>query len=235
MPVGGIYRAGRWGDAELYPAPSSTTDMRVPLLDGARWEDAAGGFSTIKCSGSAEAAIGRTIARYRRRVIDDRGRGILDAIKTYLEGPPDPGEPELFEGRIPPDIFDDLYLLSVPKREDLLFIDLMAPETLEELDKEVGASIRAATGADFPGTDLARHPDRRVTRLLLTILHRQFASGHICGIRYPGNPDPNWEAFVVWAPPVSISLTEQDVGFRWVARWDADLVEAANSLQLRIP
>lgn len=235
MPEDGIHRSGRWRDAELYPRPGPPADMSQPLLDGERWEAAQGQFSTIKFSASAEGAIGRNIARYRRRVIDDRGNGILDAIRNFLSGPPDPGEPQLHEGRIPPDVFEDMYALRVPKRADLRFIDLMSPDTLDGLDKGFGPLLRTMTGLEFPGGNLAQYPDRRVTRLLMTLLHQVYSGTQVVGIRYPGRHDPKWDAFVVWAPPLRVSLTDEDVEFRWVARWDADLVAAAKSLDLRIP
>lgn len=234
MPDDGLYRAGRWSDVELYPPPSRALDLRHPQLDGERWEDAFGQFSTVKCSVSAEAAIGRVIARFRPAV-DDRGQGILDAIKAFLSGPPDPGEPSLVEGIVPPSVHDDLYEIRVPKREGLVFIDLMSPETLEEIEKGPGRLVRAATNAEFPGENLAQHPDRRVTRLLTTLLYQSLAPNGVAGIRYPGNPDSHWEAFVVWAPPIVLPLSGEDVNLRWVAPWDEAFLAAVHTLGLRVP
>jgi hypothetical protein len=242
MPDEGIYRAGRWDDIEKFPPPGRQIDMRQPLVDGYRWDDATGRISTVTCSGSAEAAIGRSIARYRPRVVGgggskNGGTGIISVLHSWLEGPPDQGDPDLIDGRVPPDVLDDLYLLSIPSEADVVFVDLMAEETLDDLSGALGP-VLTALGLDFPGADFSRSLDRRGTRLAVSYLQNmcsQPGDQKVAGLRYPGHPDQDWQAYVVWSEPNHISLTGDDVLFRWIAKWDDDLESAAAKLGITIP
>jgi len=236
IPEGGIYRAGRWEDVERFPEPAQRISLATQLRDGYRWEDPLGNFSTAKFSASAEAAIGRSIARYRQRQIVP-GKGIISAILEFLESEPDPGDPDLVEGRVPEDVIDDLYLLHVPASDDVLFVDLEAEATRSELQRELGPALSALGLGPLPA-NFAREADRRLTRLVLFFLHSRLsggAEGRVAGIRLPGQPHPSWESFVLWRPPQLVDLTADDVGFRWVARWDEHLLAAARRLEVEIP
>jgi hypothetical protein len=236
MPESGIYRAGRWVDVEQFPPPAPPTATNRPLLDGYRWEDSAGEFSTVKCSGSAEAAIGRVFARYRARVFVD-GSGIIDRMKRFFTAEPDPGDPELVAGEVPPDVFEDLYLVHIPGSAPVVFVDIHAPETQEALEAELGPALRAL-GAGTLSANLAREKDRRITRLVMRTLHTLCSTGRVgpvAGVRCAGQPDANWEAFILWAPPRLVALSGDTVGFRWVARWDDDAVAAATALDIKLP
>jgi hypothetical protein len=237
MPKGGFYRAGRWADVETYPPPSPPVGLAAPRYDGFRWEDPLGEFATVRCSLTAEAAIGRIIARYRRRVVDDEGTGIIDAIKRFMSGPPDRGEPEIVDGQVPADVFDDLYLIHVPEDRAVVFIDLEHPDTYESLKDMLEPVLDALNVPRLP-RDLARERDRRITRQAIRALHSQYADGRVgpvAGIRIPGQPDPEWESYVLWSPPQLVPLVGEDIGFRWVARWDADLAAALARLDISLP
>jgi hypothetical protein len=238
MPEAGLYRAGRWSDVGTFPPPAPRINLAVRQVDGYRWDDALGGFATAKCSASAEAAIGRTIARYRRRTIEP-GVGLIDAIKGFLMQEPDPGEPELLDNRVPEDIFDDLYLIHLPGDRRVVFVDLEHEHTLETLSEQLGPTVNAlGLGVAPLAGNLAREEDRRVTRLVTRALHSLCSDGRygpVAGIRYPGQPDPEWEAFVLWRPPDLVDLDSDDVELRWVAHWDADTLAAAKRLGLDWP
>ncbi len=249
MPERGLWRAGRWADVDRYPAPAGRLRLSSPVLDGPRWEDAFGRFATAKCSATPEAAIGRTIARYRPRDVpngpeqdvasthDNRPRGIINVILAYLEGPADDGEPELVDGEVPADVNDDLYLIEVPASRGAVFVDLGDPNTLRALDEMLREALDAL-GVTANLENICRETDRRVTRLAMRALHSQFSDGSlgpVAGVRYPGQPDPEWEAFVLWSPPTLVELTGDDVAFRWVSAWDADFVAACHRLGIRPP
>lgn len=242
MPEGGLYRAGRWADVDHFPQPSHPLPRQnEPLLDGYRWEDSQGEFATAKASASAEGAIGRVIARYRRRVLppdegEEEGEGLLDALLGFMDEEPDEPEPELVDGRVPEDIFDDLYVIHLPHDPRLLFVDIGHEDTQAEVDAVLREPLRALGVTANP--DLVEERDRRVTRLAMRMLHGRCADGRygsVAGIRYPGQPDPEWEAYVIWSPPDLVELGAQDVVLRWVAPWDDDARAAANTLEVELP
>jgi hypothetical protein len=238
MPEAGLYRTGRWSDVDKYPPAAARISRASEMLDGYRWEDALGEFATVKCSATAEAAIGRTLARYRRRVIGPEGHGIIDAILTFLShAPDDENEPELVDGRVPDDVFDDLHLIHIPGDLGVVFVDLEHPSTYETLQTELGNTLEAL-GVGPLGDNLAREGDRRITRLAMRSLYSLCSDGRrgpVAGLRLPGQPDPEWEAFVIWCPPDLVSLTSEDVEFRWIAQWDQDTIAAAKRLGLDLP
>jgi hypothetical protein len=53
-------------------------------------------------------------------------------------------------------------------------------------------------------------------------------------LRLPGQPDEEWEAYVLWNHPEVVALEADDVEFRWVAPWDDDTERAARTLGLRL-
>lgn len=242
MPAGGLYRAGRWEDVEQYPRPAQRIDPAHSLFDGPRWEDAGGAFRTAKCSASAEAAIGRAIARYRPRLVDrsppEPPRGIIAFLLSQLDHEPDfADEPDLVDGKIPPDVQDDLYELHIPATPEVVFIDVDAHETIETLEEYL-RSLPTQNGLDECLTDLAGARDRRWTRVSMTLLHALCSGGlygQVAGIRYGGRPDSDWEAYVLWSPPDHVPLVGDDRVLRWVAPWDDDLRSAAKRLGIEPP
>jgi hypothetical protein len=207
------------------------------MTDGYRWEDAKGEFATVKCSATPEAAIGRIFARYRRKVDPKTGQGPLNRIYSFLSGPPDPGDPELYEGRVPRDIFDDLHLIHLPADSGVVFVDIDHQTTRRTLDGQLGTAL-TALGVGPLSANLAREEDRRITRLAMRALYSLCADGRfgpVAGIRHAGQPDPEWEAFVLWCPPELVSLEGDEVGFRWIAPWDAASQAAAKTLGLELP
>jgi len=235
MPQGGLYRAGRWEDVQVYPPASRPIGLNRPLYDGFRWEDALGHFKTVKCSASDEAAIGRTIARYRPAKIE--GHGVVATIKRFMSGPPDEGQPELVEGVVPEDVFDDLYSIHIRGDKPVVFVDISHQDTLSSLENQLSGTL-SALGVGPLSANLAREPDRRVTRLVARAVYSICADGRygpVAGIRCPGQPDASWESFVVWSPPELVDLASEDLVPRWVARWDPDLIAAARTLGLRLP
>jgi hypothetical protein len=236
MPEDGLYRAGRWSDVEAYPGPAAPISLAQPLEDGFRWEDPTGSFATVKCSPSQESAIGRAIARYRPRTVGDNGSGIIQAIKDFMSGPPDDGEPELVDGTVPADLFDDLYSIHVPDRP-VVFVDLEHEDTQRTLETQLAGTL-AALGVRPRWENVAHEKDRRVTRLAIRALYSLCADGRfgpVAGIRCPDQPNSAWDAFVVWSPPRLLELSGDDVEFRWVARWDDDVIAAARTLGLELP
>jgi hypothetical protein len=158
-------------------------------------------------------------------------------ILSYLSGVPDDGDPVLIDGEVPPDINDDLYVLHVPASRGAAFVDLGHRETLEALDEMLSDAF-AALGVQANLAEICRERDRRVTRLAMRALYSQYSDGKlgpVAGVRYPGQPDPEWEAFVLWSPPALVALTGDDVGFRWVSTWDADFLAACKHLGIRPP
>jgi hypothetical protein len=259
MPPEGIHRAGRWDDVDQFPQPEPPIGLAVasPLLDGPRWEDLASRFATVKCSRSAEAAIGRIIARYRPRVVPpgpsivqevegeqvvsarEEYCGIVDVLKRFLTHPPDhEGEPALVVGEVPPDVLDDLYVLHIPFDRAVSFVDIDHHSTREALNSVFGGTLELLGMRSLDGNNLAREPDRRLTRLVLGTLYDLCARGNygnVAGIRIGGQPDEPWESFVYWSNPAHVDLTADDIALRWVAPWDDDLIAAATRLNLRLP
>lgn len=260
MPAEGVYRAGRWEDIDAFPQPVPAIALAVaaPLHDGPRWEDLTARFATAKCSRSAEAAIGRIIARYRPRVVPpspttirevngerivtqarDDFCGIIEVIKRFLSEAPDHnGEPELVDGEVPAAVLDDLYLIHIPHNPAVSFVDLDHRSTRETLKTIFGDRLQRLGMRKIDENNLAREPDRRLTRLILGTIYDLCADGRFgpaAGIRIGGQPDEPWESFIYWSHPSLVDLAADDVRRRWVTPWDEDLITAAKRLKLRLP
>lgn len=236
MPKAGLYRAGRWGDVDTYPAPAPMIWLGQPQEDGFRWEDAFGVFATANCSASEHAAIGRTIARYRRAV-DSEGRSVAEAIKDFMSGPPDDGEPDLVDGVVPTGVFDDLYSIHIPADESIDFVDLEHDDTRKILVEQLDGVLHSL-GLGPLCESLTREKDRRVTRLAMSAIYNLSMDGRygaVAGIRCAGEPDRSWDTFVLWSPPERVTLAADDVKLRWIARWDEDLETAAEILDVHLP
>jgi len=236
MPDEGLWRAGRWADVVRFPPPPRPIPVAphgIPLLEGFRWEDAFGHFATAKLSISAEAAIGRTLARYRGREIG--GLSILDTIKAFLtHGPDNPGEPELVENTIPASYFEDAHRLYMAHDDSVQFIDIEHPQTQETL-KGLIPDAMGNLGEDFNG-NLGQQRDRRLTRLITTTLFQlcnEWSLDHIAGLRYKA-PDSHWDAYVLWESPTGIDLSEAE-SVTPIFPDDTDLQAAAKTLGLTVP
>jgi len=228
-PEGTLYRAGRWADLYVFPPPAlPLTFSPAPLLDGHRWEDAYGRFSTIKFSASAESAVGRTIARYRLREVE--GQGIIDRIKGYLIADPDNAdEPELIDNVVPDSYFDDAHRLEVPNLESVRFVDLEA-EATQAIVAEVVATELSLFGYDRQ-EPITQARDRRVTRIVMTRLRAFCQETNIAGIRYAA-PDSRWDAFVQWSPSSEVDLEARAA--EPILPTDPDFIAAAKRLGLHL-
>lgn len=212
MPEGGLYRAGRWADVTVFPAPAKDITSRIhtpgpPLIDGyPRWEDAYGRFATAKFSATDMAAIGRTVAGYRRYVSE--GTNFFDKVKGWLSEPDDESEPLVLENRIPPSYFEDAHLLHLEYDPEPCFINVDHPQTVRIIEELVGATLDAI-GATVAG-GISQNRDRRVTRLAMATLYNLCVTqgfDRIAGIRYAA-PEPEWDAYVFWSPPRIIDLAD---------------------------
>jgi hypothetical protein len=239
MPKQGLFRAGRWTDVDTFPAPAQAISPRLfsagpPLNDGyPRWEDAFGRFSTAKFSATPMAAIGRTLADYRR--YEEGGSGILNIFKSFFtHGSEDDAEPVLVEAMIPESYFEDAHRLRLGYDSDLRFIDVEHQRTRNTLQEILEGPLQALGVTIDEG--LSQNRDRRVTRLVMSTLHDICLADErrqVIGIRYR-TPDPEWEAFVMWNPPSpAIDLAGADISP--IFPDDDDLMEAAGSLGLQIP
>ena len=252
MPPEGLFRAGRWGDIEKFPHPAPAIAglaLTEPLLDGPRWEDTRGSFATVKCSRSSEAAIGRIFARFRPGPVPieqwsqqanadpDLYGGMLNRMLEFLDRTAAyEHEPDLKaeEGSVPAGIFPRLCEIHLPAELGLTFVDVEAHDTQAELAGIVGDNFRRLGLRDVVGNNLARESDRRLPRLVVSLLHDLYSGEH-AGIRVAGQPDDAWESFVLWSPPGKVDLAADSDSFRWVAAWDDDAVKAAATLGVRLP
>lgn len=242
MPSEGLFRAGRWLDVYRYPPPARPLSLHQAIHDGYRWEDLRGAFPTMKMSGSAEAAIGRTIARYRRRLLPaaqgepGAGAGFLDALKGWLTHDPEPGEPELVEGAVPRSYFEDAYLLHLPRGDDpdrCQFVDVNDQRTKDTIDAVAG-HILTHLDPNWKHGDLSLNADRRVTRLVTRVLYDLTQNDdEVVGLRYPGHPDRHWQAFVAW--DYAIELDPDTVVARPLDTEDPDVRAAADRLDISLP
>jgi hypothetical protein len=247
IPPDGLYRVSRWEDVERFPHPAPSIAplaLTEPLTDGPRWEDANGQFATVKCSRTSVAAIGRVFARYRPRIIElpvdpaadpDLYGGIVNRMLRFFTHEPDNDqEPELVEGVVPAEIFPRLCEIHLPASLDLSFIDIEDPATLREIAAMYGETIERLGLPPIEGNNLARESDRRLPRLVLTLLYVLHSETH-AGVRIAGQPDEDWESFVLWSPPDRVDLRAHNDMFRWVGPWDEDAIRAANHLGVRLP
>jgi hypothetical protein len=236
MPKEGLWRAGRWADVVRFPPPPRPVHVLPtgnPVLEGYRWEDAFGQFSTAKLSVSAEAAIGRTLARYRRREIS--GLSILDTIKGFLTNAPDnPAEPDLIDNTIPISYFEDAHRLYMEYDDNFRFIDIEHDRTQDTLRRLLADPLEGMGGSIGP--DLSQHRDRRLTRLVTTTLHEirgEMSLDHVAGLRYKA-PEKHWDAYVLWDSPMGIDLSKAE-SVTPIFPYDADLQAAAKTLGIRVP
>jgi len=178
-------------------------------LDGYRWEDIAGQFSTVKFSASDEAAVGRTLARFRGREID--GVSILDKIKSFLTSEPDnSAEPRLTYNQVPESYFEDAHLVHLGYDEEIHFIDVEHQRTRNTLSALLSGPLEIM-GQNLEA-GLSDQRDRRLTRLVTATLHElcgEHELDHVAGLRYKA-PDKHWDAYVVWDGPARVDLGQAE-------------------------
>lgn len=236
-PEAGLFRAGRRGHIDVYPAPPTRPLLRTsePMLYGERWSDPLGVFSTAAFSTSPEAAIGRYLARFRRATTAE-GRGIVEAITSFLTGSADPGEPPLTEGRVPADVFAEFLLLHVGFDQPPLLVDLDGPGTRAALAEEL-ARLTSPAEVEPTEVDLARTKDRRLTWLAIRALYEACAErsvGPVAGVRYQDAAGPHWDAVVAWSPPTLIPLDGVLAELRPLSPIDPAVERAAEQLSLSL-
>jgi len=211
MPKEGLWRAGRWTDVEQFPPPPRSIQASIwsgpEVLDGYFWEDVTGRFATVKLSASDEAAVGRTLARFRGRKIE--GVSILDKFKSFLTNPGDnPAEPELTYNRVPEAYFEDAHLLHLDCDKDIHFIDIEHQRTRDTLATLLARPLEIM-GYTMEEA-LTTQRDRRITRLVTTTLHdicTEYKQDHVAGLRYKA-PEKHWDAYVIWDRPARIDLRQ---------------------------
>lgn len=237
VPKGGLWRSGRWDDVDRFPPPARSIQrlMLSPgpgLYDGYRWEDAFGRFSTAKFSASEEAAVGRTLARYRASEV--AGVGLIDKMKAFLTHAPDnPAEPELITNEVPPSYFEDACVLHLDHDPDVRFIDVESERTRASLAEILSGPLRTM-GYDLRD-GLSFHRDRRLTRLVTSALREECSEGglvHVAGLKYKA-PDRGWDAYVVWDSPARIDFAKATV--RPLFPSDEAVQAAAATLGLKPP
>jgi hypothetical protein len=210
MPANGLFRVERWTDLHTFPPPAEPSMLsRKPVLDGYRWEDLFGQFATAKFSESEIAAVGRSIANFRERCVPDPDvphagtkLSIFNAIKRFSSEEPDDG-PELEPGnRIPPVWFDDASQMRIDHVPEIWFVDVEHADTRATLAQEDGTLFLLFGLPDVPA-DLSSSRDRRVTRLVTSLLHQWCARTPgfeaVAGLRYRAH-DPGWDGYVLWEP-----------------------------------
>jgi hypothetical protein len=132
-------------------------------------------------------------------------------------------------------VLTSLYLIHIPASISPTFVDLEHQSTRALLKEVLGESLERLGLGQIEGNDLAREPDRRLTRLVLRALHDLCAGSNVAGVRIPGQPDEAWESFVVWSNPPLVDLVRDRDELRWVSPVDPDLLKAAKTLGLRLP
>jgi hypothetical protein len=210
MPKSGLFRVERWADLYTFPPAIERLHLGLePVHDGYRWEDLFGRFATAKFSETPNAAIGRSVARYRERRVPDPDAtaaratlSVIDAIKRFLTHEPTAGPAMGPANRIPPSYFEDAYQMELGFEADVRFIDLEHSETQATLDQIDGYYFKFFGLSGVP-PDISSNRDRRVTRLITSLLHQWCEIEHgfeqVAGLRYRSQ-DPGWDAYVLWEP-----------------------------------
>ena len=119
----------------------------------------------------------------------------------------------------------------MPHDEDVSFIDIEHQRTRNTL-----SDVLPGRFADRVGTDLSQHEDRRLTRLVLAVIHdicQQPPYDHVAGVRYT-TMHRHWDAYVLWNPPMRVDLMAAE-SVRPVFPDDDDLLAAVRMLGLEAP
>lgn len=236
MPKEGLWRVDRYLDLYTFPPAAEPLQLDGTAVDGGgRWEDIDGRFATLKYSTGANGAIGRTIARYRRRLIG--GRTFIEVIRDFLSADEDGDTPGLpADNRVPPDYFDDAHLVRLSDDREVEFIDLEHPNTVSFLQELLGKEL-AGLGVKKVERGIARNRDRRVSRLITSEL-REFVQrrpeyDNVVGLRYKTLKDAGWDAYVVWEDSeLDVSLVSE---VRALTPTDDDVLLASRELGLDWP
>lgn len=242
MPASGLFRVERWADLSTFPPAAEPARLtREPVYDGYRWEDLFGRFATAKFSETPSAAIGRSVARYRERYVPDPSQpssgatlSVIDAIKRFLVHEPDAGPLIGPANQIPLSYFEDAYQMEFEYMADLQFVDLEHTDTRAALE-QIDGYLFPLLGLDATPKDISGHRDRRVTRLVTSLLYQwcDEVAGYeqVAGLRY-SSQDPGWDGYVVWAPT---SLPYDSPSIEPLSPCDDSVREAAEQLGLDDP
>lgn len=233
-PARGLRRVVTLGAAGTFPAPSvEPGEAASGELDGIRrFEDPRGVFGVLYCGSSDEAAYGDDIAQYRPR--ERKGRTLRDLLTDYFgAGEPDPVEP--VPGELPSSYFENRVVETILPRDDAVFVDLDAPDTLASLDERLG-EVLAEHGLSRFDRGVVMGPSRRVTGAIARYffsLSQHPGFGSLIGLRYTSRFADDWERWAIWNPE-HIYVLGDEPG-RPVTRDDPSLQAAAARLRIALP
>jgi hypothetical protein len=193
------------------PAPEPLAPSDTPVIEGNRWDDAYGKFSSLYAATTAEAAFGETIARYRERA------GLLAKIDAFLEGQPDPEyDFDIEPGVVPRDYLSNRRIGHCDIHPWAIFVDVDHVDTHAHATHGLAGLLAQLGFAEFD-RGVMMSPDRRITRPVASFYHHLSRSAEgmeaTCGIRYESRLIGEWECWSLWEPlPLDPAAAERE---RW--------------------
>jgi hypothetical protein len=222
-PADGFWRVGRAPNPLEVGPPLSPDELDDAKL-GNRWDSPVGDYRVVYFGSAPDVCYGETLARFRPDPV----------IVDLLAGDDDTSF--MRPGELPADWrFRRLAVRAVPAisprmsnlfPDGVLFLDVEAIETREELRKELGP-VLAYYGYHDLDVSVVRGSDRRITRWISYYANR--LDPRVAGIRYLSRLSTDWEC---WAAFDFVELTELER--RPVLRTDADLLKIAGIYKLSV-
>jgi hypothetical protein len=219
-----------WDPFSVAPPPEPLPSSDTPVIEGNRWDDAYGKFSSLYAATTAAAAFGETISRYREKA------DLIAKIDAFLEGPPDPEynfdtEP----GVVPSDYLSNRRIGRCDIPPWALFVDVDHAETHAHATRGL-ASLLTEIGFKEFDRGVMMSPDRRVTRPVASFYHHLSRTADemeaTCGLRYESRLAGEWECWSLWEPlPLDPTTAELET----VTSSNPDLISAVEKLGLRLP